>query len=215
VIVPGLFLVSDENARAVHDFVEAGGTVLVTWFSGIVDEVNTVRLGGYPGAFRELLGVTSEEFSPLDADQSLRLDNGWTVRRWAERLREPDPDAGTEVLARHVEGALSGGPALTRRRVGAGTAYYLSVDLDVESLSALVDRLLGETEIAPTAVVSPGIEAVRRVGEDATYLFLINHADEDGWAESSGIDLLTGNEYAGRVPVPAGAVAVIRERVED
>ncbi|NKF34330.1 beta-galactosidase, partial [Pseudomonas sp. BGM005] len=75
VIVPGLFLVSDENARAVHDFVEAGGTVLVTWFSGIVDEVNTVRLGGYPGAFRELLGVTSEEFSPLDADQDLRLDN--------------------------------------------------------------------------------------------------------------------------------------------
>jgi len=211
VVVPGLFLVSDENARAVHDFVEAGGTVLVTWFSGIVDEVNTVRLGGYPGAFRAMLGVTSEEFSPLDADQALRLDNGWTVRRWAERLREPESDDGTEVLARHTEGPLAGGPALTRRRVGAGTAYYLSVDLDPESLGVLVDRLLAESDIEPTAAVSPGVEAVRRVGDGVSYLFLINHSAEEGRAEVSGVDLLTGVEYAGTVSVAAGAVAVIRE----
>ena len=43
----------------------AGAHVLVTYLSGIVDEHDHVRLGGYPGAFRELLGARVEEFRPL------------------------------------------------------------------------------------------------------------------------------------------------------
>ncbi|WP_341946328.1 beta-galactosidase [Microbacterium sp. LWH11-1.2] len=211
VIVAGLYLVSEENARAVHEYVEAGGIALVTWFSGIVDEAGTVHIGGYPGAFRSLVGVTSEEFFPLESERSFALDNGWTGRRWSERLRHPRPEDGVEVVAGYAEGPLAGHPALTRRRVGAGTAWYLSTDLDEAGLAALAERLLDEAGVAPTAVVSRGVEAVRRSSDDSSYLFLINHTDDDGWVEASGTDLLTGNAHTGRVSVPAGAVAVIRE----
>ncbi|HEU4534508.1 MAG TPA: beta-galactosidase trimerization domain-containing protein, partial [Polyangiaceae bacterium] len=54
--------------------VAAGASLLVTFFSGIVDEHDHVRLGGYPGAFRELLGVRVEEFAPLAAGARVRLD---------------------------------------------------------------------------------------------------------------------------------------------
>jgi len=211
VIVPGLYLVSDENARAVQEYVDAGGTVLVTWFSGIVDEANTVRIGGYPGAFRSLLGVTSEEFFPLEEGRSFALDNGWSGRRWAERLRAPRPEDDAEIVAAYAEGPLRGHPAITRRRVGGGTAWYVSTDLDAASLGELVERLMAETEVTATATVSSGVEAVRRISADASYLFLLNHADDDGWAQASGIDLLTTHAYDGRVKLPAGAVAVIRE----
>ena len=50
---------------ALAAFVRAGGHALVSYFSGIVDEADQVRLGGYPGAFAELLGVRVEEFAPL------------------------------------------------------------------------------------------------------------------------------------------------------
>lgn len=213
VIVPGLFLVSDDTARAVEEFVEAGGTVLVTWFSGVVDEVNTVRPGGFTGAFRSLLGVVVEEFAPLAEGQTIALDNGWTASRWTEVLQPPSTDEDVEIVATYSEGAVSGLPAITRRSVGRGTAWYLSADLDPESLGALVNRLLTETPVEPVTVASPGVEAVRRSAEDRSYLFLINHSEEEGWADASGVDLLTGSTHDGRAPLAPGAVTVLRERV--
>ena len=52
-----------------------------------------------------------------------------------------------------------------------------------------------------------GVEAVRRVGAQASYLFVINHTDGDVTVPAPGTDLLGGP--AGLVR--AGAVAVIRE----
>jgi beta-galactosidase len=208
VVVPGLFLASEETARRVADFASAGGTVIVTWFSGVVDTQNTVITGGYPGAFRDLLGVRSEEFAPLTPEQSVELDNGWRGVRWSERVRCVD----SEVISAHRTGALAGLPAVTRRSLpGGGAAWYLSVDLDEPSLADFVQRIIAESGILPVTSVSPGVEAVRRASETASYLFLINHTESEGWAEASGTDLLTGETYDGRASLPAGAVAVIRE----
>ena len=66
--------------------------------------------------------------------------------------------------------------------------------------------------VVPAASVSPGVEAVRRASSEASYLFLINHGEAEGWAEASGTELLTGTAHDGRVALPGGAVAVIRER---
>ena len=65
VLVPTLYLVTDAGAAQLGAYVDGGGTALVTYCSGIVDENDHVRLGGYPGAFRDLLGVRTEEFCPL------------------------------------------------------------------------------------------------------------------------------------------------------
>ncbi|UOE43051.1 beta-galactosidase [Agromyces larvae] len=208
VVVPGLFLVSDEHVARIAEFAGAGGTVVVTWFSGIVDEHNRVRLGGYPGAFRDLLGVRGEEFVPLDDGESFALDTGWRGTRWAEDLTVVD----AEVVARAADGDLAGVPVVTRRAVpGGGTAWYVATDLDRSGLDALLDRLLTETGVEPVAHVSAGIEAVRRAGGGRSYLFLINHGDEPGWADATGTDLLTGECHDGRAVVPAGAVVVLRE----
>ena len=41
---------------------------MMSFFSGIVDEDDQVRLGGYPAPFRDLLGLRVEDFLPLSAD---------------------------------------------------------------------------------------------------------------------------------------------------
>ena len=43
---------------------------------GIVDEDDHVRLGGYPGALREVLGISTEEFFPLLEGEATALDDG-------------------------------------------------------------------------------------------------------------------------------------------
>jgi beta-galactosidase len=208
VIVPGLFLVSPENARAVAEFAENGGAVVVTWFSGIVDERNTVITGGYPGAFRDLLGAWSEEFYPLTPEESVDLDNGWRGIRSSELMHAD----GAEVITRYSSGDVAGYPAVTRRSLdGGGSAWYLSTDLDPASLAEFLDRVLTEAGVTPAAQVSPGVEAVRRASATGSYLFLLNHAATDGWADATGVDLLSGTHHRAPVPLPAGGVVVLRE----
>src|SRR5262249_56166681 len=69
VLVPTLYLVGDATVRALEDFVAAGGHAMITYFSGIVDEDDHIRLGGYPGAFRGLLGIRTEEVFPPAAHE--------------------------------------------------------------------------------------------------------------------------------------------------
>ncbi|MFF0233256.1 beta-galactosidase [Micromonospora sp. NPDC005254] len=207
VLVPTLYLVGDADADALRRFVEAGGTAAVTYFSGIVDPNDHIRLGGYPGAFRDLLGVRTEEFFPLREGERVRLDDGSTADVWTEWLHADD----AEVLASYTDGPLPGVPALTRRPVGAGAAWYVGTRLDEPATDRLVARLLDEAGVRPAAQAPTGVEVVRRRDGERTWLFAINHTETEVRVAARGTELLTGTRCAGELTVPAGEVAVVRE----
>ena len=152
VVVPQLYLVTDEHAAAVAAAAEAGAQVLVTYFSGISDEHDHVRLGGYPGAFRDLLGVRVEEFFPLGPDETVALAEG-TGTWWSEDVTALP---GTDVLTTYAAGPLTGRPAVTRRAGddSAGSAWYLSTLPDDATLGALLDDVLSAAGVEP-AVAGP------------------------------------------------------------
>src|SRR5699024_825572 len=56
VIAPTLYTVSAPEAERLAEAARAGAQVVISFFSGIVDENDHVHLGGHPGAFRDLLG---------------------------------------------------------------------------------------------------------------------------------------------------------------
>jgi beta-galactosidase len=197
VVVPTLYLVPDALAPALEEVVARGGHVLVTYFSGIVDESDHIRLGGYPGAFRDLLGVRSEEFAPLQPGTTVVLDDGSYADLWTELLTAPDAD----VIASYVDGPLPGTPAITRRR----NAWYVATRLDEEATSALAGRILDDAGV--TRIGSAGVEVVRR----GRYVFVVNRGDVAATVEASGTDLLTGSTCNGKVTVAPGAAAVVRE----
>jgi beta-galactosidase len=207
VLAPSSYLISDAGAANVARHVEDGGRLVVSSFSGIVDEHDHVRLGGYPGAFRDVLGIRVEEFFPLPAGGSVRLSDGSTGTVWTEHVHA----AGAEVLASYVDGPVAGGPAVTRGRAGEGAGWYVSTRLDDHALAGLLAGVCAEAGVVPEATARPGVEVVRRRWQEASYLFVLNHTDEPATLAARGVDLLTGNEHAGTVTVPAGDVAVIHE----
>jgi beta-galactosidase len=210
VIVPALYLTSDADAAAVAARARDGAVVAVTYLSGIVDETNRVRAGGYPGAFRDLLGVFGEEFFALLDGEVVSLDrDGWTASTWSEKVHADD----SAVVASYASGQLEGSAAVTRREVGSGEAWYVSARLDTRALDDLVGRLLDAAGIAATVPVATGLEAVRRVAGDRSYLFLLNHSADAVTVEATGEDLLTGDVIDGRATIAAGAVRVVRESV--
>ncbi|GLH95446.1 beta-galactosidase [Phytohabitans aurantiacus] len=202
VLVPSLYLMTSRAAANLAGFVRDGGTAVVSYFSGIVDENETVHPGGHPGALREVLGLSVEEFLPLRADSRVRLDGDVTGDVWTERLVL----AGAEPMRRYLDGPAAGEPAVTRHRLGSGTAWYVSTRLNGRDL----DAVLADAGLIPDEGVPEGVELVRRAGDSASYLIAINHSDRDVELTASGKELLTGAPCHGVLPLPAGEVRVLR-----
>ena len=205
IVVPTLYLVRDEHAAAIAAAAEAGAEVLVTFFSGISDEHDHVRLGGYPGAFRDLLGVRAEEFFPLLPGESVALSDG-VGRLWSEDLTA----AAAEVVSTYAAGPLAGRPAITRAAAGRGSAWYLSTLPDDQTLGALLEQVADAAGVVPAADVAQGVEAVRRRSEEGSWLFLANDTAAEQTVTASGHDLVA-DRPVGPVVLRPGAVAVVRE----
>ncbi|MFF4702773.1 beta-galactosidase [Streptomyces sp. NPDC001288] len=210
VLVPSLYLVDDAGAANLTGFAEAGGTLAVGFHSGMVDENSHVRLGGYPGAFREALGVRTDELFPLLPGERVALSGGGTGSLWSERVRP----AGAEVVTSYTDGPLAGVPAVTRHAYGAGSAWYLATLPDAETLAGLLGRIREEAGVAAGRAAPKGVEVVVRRGADADYVFVIDHAGAGAEVSvaAGSVELLSGKPVDGVVVVAPGEIAVVRER---
>jgi beta-galactosidase len=207
VVVPTLYLVSDDDAAAVARAAAAGASVLVTYFSGISDADDHVRLGGYPGAFRDLLGVRVEELFPLRVDETVALSGGGAGSQWSEDARVVD----AEVVLTYAGGPLAGRPAATHRGVGDGAAWYLGTLPDDATLDGVLADILGEAGVTPVVEPPPGVEVVRRRSPSGSWLFVLNHTDEECELPASGHDLVSSTDVGPTGRLGARGAAVVRE----
>jgi len=214
VLAPNLYLVSDEAAASLEAYVEGGGTAVMSFFSGIVDPAEHIRLGGYPQPFRKMLGIEVIDFLPLAADHEVELRFGdGTLGRgtiWSEDIVL----AGAESLATFSDPLLAGRPAITRHSFGEGTAFYLGTQPDAKTMARLLELACSSAGVEPTAEAPAGVEAVRRWASGKSFLFLLNHRDQ--WVDvpiaRAGTNLVDGSEvHAGLVRLGPRDVAVIYE----
>ena len=183
----------------------------MSFFSGIVDGRDHIRLGGYPAPFRELLGLRIEDFVPMATGETNHLDttDGETCDLWADLIHLE----GAEPLASYAENLYAGTPAVTRNIYGEGTAYYFGTRPEERYTRSLLQRVCEEAGMRPTAEVLPGVDAVRRKTEDASFLFLLNHNQEtvEVRLPNPGRDLLTGAEHDSQLILDPFGVAVLKE----
>ncbi|GAA3920937.1 beta-galactosidase [Microbacterium invictum] len=214
VIAPHLYLLTDESARNVSDYVEQGGQILFAAFTDVVDETDGFRATGYLRSLGELLGITLEEFGALlpPAQQSSGTSAGDTaaVSRSSagpgENAATVDSPAGqlrgeylaevihavdAVVLGTFVDGRNRGMPALTSRDVGAGRAYYLATIPDDEGMERLMGWLAAEARVVPLlAGLSEWVEVIAR----GQVLFAINHGTEHVTLTLRGRELRSGRD---------------------
>ncbi|WP_198940164.1 beta-galactosidase [Micromonospora sp. CB01531] len=213
VVVPNLYLLRETTAAALHDHVARGGHLVISYFSGIVDENERWHAGGAPGPLCELLGVRVEEFWPLPATGTVGLDLDGQVGRGLEWSEWVEP-AGAEVIGRFADGELSGRPAVLRHRYGSGTAWYLATRPEPALMAALLDRVRAEAGVEPVLPGLPAsVQAVRRHGTDRSYLLLLNHGATEATVAlpEPAVDLLgDGQHPVDAVTLAPRGVAVLR-----
>jgi beta-galactosidase len=210
VLVPNLYLVRDGVAERFEQFVSSGGTLIMSFFSGIVDEHDHIRLGGYPAPFRRMLGVRVEEFDPyVPGQHNTLLDvqgQRYTCDLWSDVMELE----GAEALATFGEDFYAGRPAITRHAFGQGNAYYLGTRPEPAYMEQLLADVCADLTRLPFAA-PPGIEVVRRAKDDGSWWFLLNHTPQP--VEVTGPDILqdalTGNPVDPAIQLaPYGAVVL-------
>jgi beta-galactosidase len=213
VVAPHLYLVGDAAAANIGRYAERGGTVLFSFFSGIVDENVHIRLGGYPAPFRELLGLRIEEFAPFAGDMtnSIRTEDGLTFdcSIWADVVRVE----GARPLATFESDFYAGLPAVTQHGFGKGSAIYMATMPDDAGLAWVVGKACEAAGVGPTAGASSLVEIVRRQDGQRSWLFVLNHSDEavEIPLDRPGTELLSGRDVAGLLHVDPVDVAIVVE----
>jgi beta-galactosidase len=214
VVAPVLYVVPEHRAHALAAYVERGGHLVTTYFSGIVDEHDHVLPGGYPGALRDLLGIRIEEFAPLPAGAGADLDNATTGTIWTDRIERVEPDV--EVIARYRTGPVAGRPAITRRAMGGGSAAHVSTRLGVEGLRPVLSGLLAAAGVdseLPEAVRGR-VELAVRADDAEEFAFLINRTADAVLVEGVAGEPLLGERSGDAVALGPREVAVLRRPLD-
>jgi beta-galactosidase len=163
--------------------------------------------GPYPGALRDVLGLTVEEWLPLRAGERVTLtwEEPGIAQPAADTWTEAVILAGAKPVAWYASGPAAGGPAITRHELGEGRSWYVSARTDAPTTAAVFAAACASAGLNPPAApVQPGawppdLEIVRRTDGQRRFFMLINHGDT-----AAAVRL------AGRVvTVPAGDVQVI------
>ena len=208
VLAPASYLVTAASAANLRRYVEQGGHLVVGPFSGVVDQDDAVHPGGLNGGLADLLGVRVEEFRPLREGGTVQLTGGLPGRIWTEDLDL----VGAEAVLQYLDGPAAGGPAVTRHRVGSGSATYVSTVLDWTTLAEVLDPVLAQAQVPVRRDLPPDLELLTRVGPDAAYLFAINHGSAAVDLPVEGVDLVTGEPCPGSAKIPAEGVRIFRTR---
>jgi len=209
VVAPAQYLLSAADAANLTRYVAAGGTLVVSFFSAVVDENDAVPPGGFVAPLREALGVVVEEFLPLREGARHAVQWRGAASLLADAWQEDVVLEGAEAVGTYLDGPGAGGAAITRHAHGAGVGWYLSTRLDAAALRTVMTEVYADAGIVPAAHPE-GLEVVVRRGDGADFAVAINHRDEPAAFAATGVELLTGSAVDGTLTVPGGGVAVVR-----
>ena len=210
VSAPMLFMTRNGIEEKLRAFVERGGVLLTTYWSGVVDAYDLAYLGAAPHDLTDVLGLRATELDALYPEQSngLRTKDGAAYK--ITELCGLVELRGAEVEGAYTSDWYAGQPCLTRHTYGKGEAWYLAAKADQNALNALYRRL-AERAGLPRAMDTElpyGVVAVERGG----VVFLQNYSGEERTValDKAYHELLTDRNVSGEVTLPVCGVMVLK-----
>ena len=185
VVLPSVYLLSEETTRRVRDYVVGGGRLVVTYYTGISDEKDHVWLGGYPGSIRDVVGVRVEEFMPMGDDftgvpDRLELSNGAVAHDIADVIGSVDGTA--TVLATFKDNpwtGMDGAPAIVAHTFGEGRSVYVGARLGRDGIALSLPEILDSLGMAEAGGNDGRVLHVEREGADGSrFVFSFNRTHE-------------------------------------
>ncbi|MEI7765869.1 MAG: beta-galactosidase [Phycisphaerae bacterium] len=220
VVLPMMYLVSEDFGARLDRFVADGGVAVTTYYTGWQDLSGRAHLGGWPGAgLRKVFGVWAEEtdhLMPTDTQSihwqhplPLRLEHA-AVKDYADVLHL----CGAQVAASYQHQYYTQQPAVTVNQYGQGQAWYLGCRLGDDFHDAFYQNLLSQLQIKPWfgQLQPAGITVQCRHAEGRDYYFVLNLQRTANTAKlGTGVytDLVTGAQVTQTLELGGYGVAVL------
>lgn len=195
VIAPMLYLVKKDYDEKLRAFVKEGGNLVMSYFSGYVDENDIVTTGGYPGKLRDILGIWVEESDAIPENESNSFEYNKKIYP-ATVLCDLLHANEAKVLATYKQDFYASMPALTVNQYGKGKAYYVATRSDERFYENFLMSLCKGLKIKPCQEAPKDVEATLRSNKRGEFLFLLNHSDKEQEVKLSmgGLDLVSGKK---------------------
>ena len=189
IVAPMLYLIKPGVAERLEAFVEQGGTLVATYWSGIVDQNDLCFLGGFPGGegspLRRTLGIWAEEIDSLYDHERVLFEMethsgfGFSGEFKAKHLMEHIHLETAEALAYYREDLFDACPVITKNQLGKGCAYYIAARTETEFNELFYISLANLHGIRkPIENVPYGVSVTTREDEQSRYLFIMNFLNE-------------------------------------
>lgn len=172
VIVPGQYMMDQAGAKALREYVRAGGTVLMTGYSAKVDERTQWFESGLPGRLQDVFGIRTAAFYRNDAGVKFRI-GGSEVNTNAGYYEILEPTTATSIGTITNSYITDKAPILTVNDYGKGKAFYLATESNVTALIPVLDHIKKAAGIGDGPVTPEGVYA--RVVNGKTFYVNTNY----------------------------------------
>ena len=165
VIAPMLYLYRENIPQKLREFTAAGGTLIGTYWSGLVDENDLCYESFAPYAMHDVFGLKSDEIDCLYPQQHNRML--WDGEEYQiSDLCDLVSVTTAQVLATYGDDFYADMPALTRNVFGDGQAYYLCARADSAFCGKFYWELAEQLQLerALDAELPEGVTAALRKG---------------------------------------------------
>ena len=206
VIVPALYLMDEKSARAIRNYVQEGGTVLMTGYSAKINEHAQWFETTLPGRLADVFGIRTAAFYRNDGGVKFTLQ-GTEIDSKATYYEKLEPSTAQEL------GQISNSylpdhfPSLTVNRFGKGYAYYLATDSTVSSMGPVLEYVRKMAGVEDGPVTPEGVYA--RVIDGRTFYVNSNWGEVSVIVKGAKRGLLSGKRFEGTVTIPAKGAELI------
>lgn len=212
VVMPAFCLGTEEIREKAEQYVGGGGTLVLSFRSGIKEWNNSMTEATTPGIFRKLAGLVVEEFDSLNFGRKIPVrgsEGNFEASVWCDVIRP----VTAEARAYYEGGFYRGTPAILKNSFGKGSVWYFGCDPDPESLRRYAAAVCREAGVVlPVEKCPENVELSEWKKAAESILIALNHSAESVSLKlgKTRRDLLTGKS-AERFELPAYGAAVLTD----
>lgn len=186
VVAPLLYMLRAGFEGKLRKFVEAGGTLVTTYWTGVINENDLMFMGDTPHALTDVLGLVSEEIDGLydhernygvvqQAMTTGALSGSYSCSMLCDLVHLQ----GAEALMTYRDDFYAGRPVLTRHAFAGGEAYHIGSHFEDKFYEDFYNELAAKLELEkalPVQLPEP-VYAVARENESTKYVFIHNFSN--------------------------------------
>jgi beta-galactosidase len=211
IVFPMLYMLREETAEKIRNYVRQGGVAAATYLTGMVNGSDLCYMGGTPGNLTDVFGIAVEETESIadyeNQEFSLNGQN-WRATHYADCIRL----CGAEALG-SFDGPLTGLPAVTANRYGGGTVYYVCARTEEPFLDFFYRGLCEKHGLS--SCVSWEIPAGVSVRGRGGTVFVMNFNSVETSVFPGGNayrDLLSGKTTCGTIVLPPYGAVILKKQ---